>query len=102
VGRRLVRQMKDTRWTECEYCGGDAAFIRDVDPFAGYEGDWHLISHDCDPACRNHPAIDPTALSRQLEEEEVGKSEKNFERTLSGDHGPLPLREQLEQARRLK
>jgi hypothetical protein len=37
-----------------------------------------------------------------LEEEGVRRSEKNFERTLSGDHGPLPLREQLEQARRLK
>jgi hypothetical protein len=93
--------MKDTTWIECEHCGGEAHFERTIDPYSGYDGDWQRTSHDCHEACKNHPAIDPTALTRQLEEEGVRRSEKNFERTLSGDHG-LSLDEQLEQARRLK
>jgi hypothetical protein len=87
VGRRLVWKMKDTKWIECEFCGGEAAFIRDIDPFAGYEGDWTRISHDCDSACKSHPDIDPTALTKQLEEEEVGRSEKNFKKQFADYHG---------------
>jgi hypothetical protein len=93
--------MKDVRLIFCDSCGGEAEFTRTHVPFC-WPTDWVLVEHGCDADCANHPDADPRALLLQVEEDEVRQSEKNFERTLSGDHGPLPLREQLEQARRLK
>jgi hypothetical protein len=91
--------MKNTTYIECEHCGGEAELERDVRPDS--VSDWRLVEHGCDADCVNHPDTNPTALFKLAEEDDVRRSEKNFERTLSGDHG-LSLREQSEQARRLK
>jgi hypothetical protein len=94
--------MIDRQWLECGHCGGEAEFKRTVDGWSAWYGDWERVSHDCHPACQNHPDIDPTALTRQMEEDEVRRAEANYERTLSGDNGPLPLDMQAEQAKKFK
>jgi hypothetical protein len=97
--------VKDTQWIECEYCDGEAHFERTIDPYSGYTGDWRRTSHDCEPACRNHPDIDPTALTRQLEEDEVRRSEKAFEKQFADYHGantPQTPAERAEVERKVK
>jgi hypothetical protein len=79
--------MKDNTWIECDFCGGEAEFVRDIDPWGAHYGDWKRVSHDCNYGCANHPDIDPTALYRQVEEDEVRRAESAYERQFQNYHG---------------
>ena len=72
---------------ECPDCGGWATF-----------SDGSLVTRDCDEEC----SLLKGDLVLAYEEEQEARSERLFEERLSGDWGPLPLEEQLGQARRFK
>jgi hypothetical protein len=71
-------------WTdsfECPECGGWAEF------YCSDHGDPVRMSHECNYSCKNHPAINPTALTSLFEEDQIRRAERNAERAFEDYHG---------------